>query len=368
MAAEATGPACPISAFGLVFMPTSRTPARCASFGGGRAHDVGSSGFVGEIVDIFPILPAGHTLVVMPAVIPIAYAMRVADEERPDPVPHTEVDDLPGRLMSQMADTTLSAAALLVPGTLQLLPAARILLASSLLPGDFPELLVTLSFERADTTPGDDYGLTCSGGDGAQVDFAQINCRTVVSWSLFRLWHFYAYMQLKAMVPDQRTGATGVWQIQWQDKGFAALAHRQDYPSVFLAHRLGRPGHRIEAFLSPGVLHAQLWMLFAQLMGRVDSSQEGPEDGLNRLAMQGKPSPGDLLHLVLPRPLGMLLACVLVQFATHIPHLGGFHLGRFQPLKERGRKGVESIDLDRLHTLLFFFSAQKRNITQCHGK
>jgi hypothetical protein len=55
----------------------------------------------------------------------------------------------------------------------------------------------------------------------------------------------------------------------------------------------------------------------------------------------------------------MLLACVLVQFATRIPHLRGFQLGRFQPLKERGRKGVESIDLDGLHTPLFFFMAQK---------
>src|SRR5207249_2169456 len=114
-----------------------------------------------------------------------------------------------------------------------------------------------------------------------------------------------------------------------------------------------------EAFRSPGVLHAQLWMRFAQLAGRVDDREECAEDRLNRLSMQRKTSLGDLLHLVLPRPLCMLLACVLVQFATCIPYLSGFHLGRFQPLKARARKGVESIDRDSLHTPLFFFISQK---------
>jgi hypothetical protein len=99
MAVKATDSACPISVFGLVFMPTYRTSATGSSFRAGEAQDVGGFGFVGEIVDIFPVLPAGHTLVVMPAVIPIAYPMRVADEDCPDLVLNTEVDHLSRGLM-----------------------------------------------------------------------------------------------------------------------------------------------------------------------------------------------------------------------------------------------------------------------------
>src|SRR5215472_9655130 len=130
MAAKTTDSACPSSAFGLVCMPTCRTPARCASFGAGKAHDVSGFGFVSEIVDIFAVFPAGHPLVVMPAGIPIAYPMRVADEEHPDLVLNTEVDHLPGRFMAQISDTSFSAAALLVLGSLQPLPTTRILLAA----------------------------------------------------------------------------------------------------------------------------------------------------------------------------------------------------------------------------------------------
>ncbi len=115
----------------------------------------------------------------------------------------------------------------------------------------------------------------------------------------------------------------------------------------------------IEPFRPPRVLHAHRGMGPAYLEGRIDRAEEGAEDRLNGLAMQGEPPPRGLLHLVLPRPLCMMLACVLVQFATHIPHLSGFHLGLFQPLKARGRQVVESINLDGLHSHLFFFITQK---------
>jgi hypothetical protein len=58
----ATGLACPISSLGLVFMPTDRTLATCASFGASEAHDVGLFGFLREVVDILAILPQGHPL------------------------------------------------------------------------------------------------------------------------------------------------------------------------------------------------------------------------------------------------------------------------------------------------------------------
>ena len=57
MTGETTDLACPISACGLVFMPTSGTLATCASFGASEAQDVGLFGFMSQIVDIFAVFP-----------------------------------------------------------------------------------------------------------------------------------------------------------------------------------------------------------------------------------------------------------------------------------------------------------------------
>ncbi len=57
VAVEAADAARPVSASGLVLVPAARTPARGASFGAGEAQDAGLLGFVGQIVDITPVLP-----------------------------------------------------------------------------------------------------------------------------------------------------------------------------------------------------------------------------------------------------------------------------------------------------------------------
>ncbi|HKF36052.1 MAG TPA: hypothetical protein VKB35_04065, partial [Ktedonobacteraceae bacterium] len=62
---EPTGAACPISAFGLVFMPTSGTLTRCSSFRASEARDMGLLCLVSEIVNILAIFPQGHTLIVV---------------------------------------------------------------------------------------------------------------------------------------------------------------------------------------------------------------------------------------------------------------------------------------------------------------
>ena len=164
VALETAGAADPISAFGLVFMPAYRTPATGSSFGAGEAHDVGLFRFVREVVDILAIFPQGHPLVVMPALILIAHAMWVADEERTGVVLNAKVDNLPGGFMARITDTTLSPTTLLVLGALQLLPSARILLATGLLPGDFAKLLIALPFEGTDTASGHHE---CLGGRGS---------------------------------------------------------------------------------------------------------------------------------------------------------------------------------------------------------
>src|SRR5436305_14867326 len=74
----------PISAFGFVFVPTSRTPARCFSFVAGEAHVVSSLAFVGQIINILAIFPHCHALIVVPAFVLIAYPMMIANEEESD--------------------------------------------------------------------------------------------------------------------------------------------------------------------------------------------------------------------------------------------------------------------------------------------
>src|SRR5260370_14399825 len=111
--------------------------------------------------------------------------------------------------------------------------------------------------------------------------------------------------------------------------------------------RLGRPVNRIEALRPPGVLHAHHGMGAAKVASRVDRSEEGAEDRLNGLTMQGEASPGCLLHLVLSGPRALLLACVLVQVATRIPYLSRFHLGRFMggARREAGRVAFIALPL-----------------------
>src|SRR5438046_10707627 len=89
--------------------------------------------FVGQIVDVFALLPQGHTLIMMPPVLLVAYTMGVADKERTDFVLNAEIDHVAGGLMSLIADTPFSASTLLVFGFLQFLPPTGILGASGLL-------------------------------------------------------------------------------------------------------------------------------------------------------------------------------------------------------------------------------------------
>jgi hypothetical protein len=47
----------PVSVPGLVFVPTSGTPAAGTSFGAGQAQDVGLFRFVGQVIYIFAVFP-----------------------------------------------------------------------------------------------------------------------------------------------------------------------------------------------------------------------------------------------------------------------------------------------------------------------
>src|SRR6266567_5287599 len=103
MAGKTARAADPISVLGLMAMLASGTLATCASFGASEARDVSLFGFVGEIIDVFAILPQGHAAVMMATTITVTHTMRIAYEERTDLVEHTKVDDLPSGFLQFIA-------------------------------------------------------------------------------------------------------------------------------------------------------------------------------------------------------------------------------------------------------------------------
>ena len=133
-----------------------------SSFGAGRARDAGLLRCVGEVIDVTAVFPLRHAAIVMTAAVPVAHAVRVADEERPDPVLDTKVDDPARGLMPQIAHSPLGPSTDLVLGSLELLEASGVLLAAAQLLGELPELLAALPLEAADAAPGDDEGLARS--------------------------------------------------------------------------------------------------------------------------------------------------------------------------------------------------------------
>lgn len=206
--APKTAPAAdPVSSPGLLFVLASRTPARCSSFGAGRARDAGLVRCVGEVIAVTAVFPLRHAAIVVAAAVPVAHAVRVADEEPSHPVLDAKVDDPARGLMPEIAHPPLGPSTDRVLGPLELLEASGVLLALAQLLGKLPELLVALPLDTADAAPGDDERLAHVGGDSGQVDFPQVHSRLHQAGSPFRLLHFYADVQLEAPVPDERAGS-----------------------------------------------------------------------------------------------------------------------------------------------------------------
>lgn len=292
---EAAGTADPISAFGFLFLPTARTLATCASFGASEARDASLLRFVREIVDVFAIFPQGHALIMMSASIPIAYAMRIANEEPSHLVLYTKANDLAGGFVAQIADTSFTATTLLVRGTLQLLPATGILGTAGLLLSNFTQVLATLSLEATNTTPGNNQCLACVCGHSRKVDFTEVYGGLYVPWGLFGSLDLDADMQFKAMIPDERAGATLFREVNRQDKRFPSFAHGQDDPSYFFVYCLSRPVDGVEALGTPRIFHLHVGLVLPKFPCGLDVGKKGMHDHLNRLAMECKLPLGGLL-------------------------------------------------------------------------
>ena len=368
MSREPAGAARPGSALGLVTMPADRTPARGASFGAGEAQDASLFCFVTEIVDVLAVFPAGHALIMMASGISIAHAVRVADEERTDLVLDAEVNDLPGRLMPQIADAPLGPAAHLVFGALQFLPAAGMLLAPALLSGKLAKLPAALPFEGADTAPGDDQGGARIRRHGGEVDFAQVYRRLLLTRNFFRLGHLDADVQFKAPVPDQRTRTAIGGKVEGQDEGGSSSAHRQNHLPLPLVDGLSGPLDRVKLLGAPGILHAHLWMLFAQRASGIDVGEEGMSNLLDDLGIECEGALRCLFQVRAPWPAGMGHTRILVHFHAHVPDPRRFHLRLFEAAEECRREMSEAIDANCFHRTLFFFFARKAGMCHVAGK
>lgn len=341
--------AMPLPVFRLVLLATSGTLARCSSFGASEAQDMGLFAFVGEVVDITTIFPQGHALVVMSPAVAATNAMRIADEERTDLVGNTEVDDLPCRFMAQITDPSLRAAALLVLGTVQFLPASRVLLASGVLLGDLAQVLVALSLERSNTAPRDNQRLPCIRRHRRQVNFSEIDGGMDVPRGVLLLLDLDAHMQFKPAVPDEGHRPALLWKSNGQNKSGTPAPHWKHHTPVFLGERLCRPRDRIVAFRFVGVAHLQVRMGLPQVFCGIDVGKKGVDNHLNRLTVQGKAAFGRFLQFVSSRPTGMLHACRCVQCQTAIPHLGRFHLSSAQASKLGRRQAIQLVDFDGVH-------------------
>jgi hypothetical protein len=141
-------------------------------------------------------------------------------------------------------------------------------------------------------------------------------------------------VQFKPSVPDQRARAASGGEVEGQDDGPASFAHRQDHPSLFLTDRLGGPVNGIEAFGTLGVLGPHFGVCSAQFAGGLNVGEEGAEDGLHRLTMQGEPPFGSLMQILLVGPLGMGHSGLFVRLHAQVPHGCCLHLRRFEAAEE----------------------------------
>lgn len=162
----------PLPVSRLVFMRTLGTLTTRSSFRASEALDVGLCTFVGEIVNITPIFPQTHAPVVVASSVVVSHSMRIANEERANLVLNAEVDHFPGGLMALISNPALGSSGLCVFGLLQFLPTPGMLGTASLFLRNTSQDFAALTFERANTAPGDNQGFARVGRHGCQVNLA----------------------------------------------------------------------------------------------------------------------------------------------------------------------------------------------------
>ena len=98
---------------------------------------------------------------VAPAALAMTHTVRIANEERSHLIGDTDVDDLPGRFVPLIANTSETQLPHLVLDALQLFPTTGILLAVALLLGKLSKSFRAVMLERTDSATGHNQGLLC---------------------------------------------------------------------------------------------------------------------------------------------------------------------------------------------------------------
>ncbi len=314
---------------------------------------------MGEVANVAAVFPLRHAAIVVTAGVLLADAVRVADEERPHLLLDAKVDDLARGLVPEIAHAALGPTAHLVLRPLELLPTPGVLLAPALLLGKLAELSAALSLEATDAAPGDDERLACAGGDGGEVDLSKVDCGLHRAGCFTRLRYLNADVQLEAPVPHQRAGPGALGKRDGQDERWVAFAHRQHDAPFLVVDGLGGPLEGVERFGTPGILHAHLGMLLAQRTGRLHVGEEGVNDLLHRLGIEGEPAFGGLFQLTQSRPRCMCQTRFLMGLHAEVPDAGRFHLRFLEAAEAGGREIGQAIHANGLHTPLFFLSTRK---------
>ena len=327
MTAESALGANPIPALGLVTMAASRTPGTRSPLRPGEARDACLCAFMREVIDVFAVFPLGHPLVVFAPAAAIAHPMRIADEKARNLMRLAELDDLPRSLVAQVADAPLDPRGQNVAAFAQALPSPRAFLAPRQQPGKLGVHLVLAPLFATDAAARDDEAVAVVGGNGALMDFAQIDRGVNGTLDTGGFGQFDAEMRLVMRpVPDDFTGRGRFEPFGFlEDDRSTAPAHGQDDAISLNCHGLFRPHQGIKRLVAVGIADI-LVTVFAPFPGRFDVAKKCTTNLLNGLRMQRKPSFGKKMQFERPRPFAPFGHAAMQLIAADHPHLGRFLL------------------------------------------
>lgn len=329
MTAKAAPGADPVPALGFVTMAASRTPGARSPLRPGEARDAGLCAFMRQVIDVLAVFPLRHALIVFASGAALAHAVGIAHEEARNLMRLAELDDLPRSLVAQVADAPLDPRGQNVAAFAQALPSLRAFLAPRQQPGKLGVHLVLAPLFATDAAARDDEAVAVVGGNGALMDFAQIDRGVNGTLDTGGFGQFDAEMRLVMRpVPDDFAGRGRLEPIGFlEDERFPSASHGQDDAISLNRHGLFRPHQGIERFVAVRVTDV-LVAVFALFPGRFDVAKEHAKYHLDGLRMQCKPSFGEEMQFERPRPFAPFGHAAMQLIAAGHPHLGRFLLPR----------------------------------------
>jgi hypothetical protein len=334
----------------LRFMPviTHRAMARRSSFRSGNYRDATQFQLVGQVVYVFAIFPFGHAVIMCVTAVFVSDSLGITDVDLADAVSLAELNNPARGFMPQVPDLTAGLRANTPLRTDELLVAARTFPTLGQTTLDLASGLLSIPLDRTNPAARNNQARAGVGGNGAQVDLAQVDSRVSVTRGRGFGKGPLRDMQLKAIIPNERY-CSCLLDTKRKDKRLSAFAHRENQLAVFYLDGLSGPRDGIEGFCAPGILEL-LVTLAAMLAGGVYVGDKRLTHPLNRLTMKLSAAFGGTLQSNLSGPRVVGLSRFQVKVFAGIPNPGTFHLCGFQSLKRSVIKVFEVIDLSGLHT------------------